>query len=60
MTFILLLFSILCIYALVWLAFFKKDNPVKKTLPEKFVSVTVWENPDTMDMVYADKNYNGK
>ncbi len=60
MTFVLLLFSILCIYALVWIAFFKKENPVKNNLPEKFVSVTVWEKPDTMDMVYADKNYNGE
>lgn len=56
-TFIALLFLLLGFYALIWSAFFRKDSPIRKATNQKFIEVTVWEKPDTMDMIYANKNY---
>lgn len=58
--FLLILFLILGFYALIWTVFFKDTSPVKKLTNEKFVAVTVWEKPDTLDMILADKNYKGE
>lgn len=57
LTFIALLFLLLGFYALIWSAFFRKDSPIRKATGQKFVEVTVWEKPDTLYMIYANKNY---
>lgn len=58
--FILILFLVLGFYALIWALFFKDKNLIKQVTYEKFVAVTVWEKADTLDMIYANKNYKGK
>lgn len=58
--FLLILFLILGFYALMWAIFFKDVSPIKKLTNEKFVAVTVWEKPDTLDMILANKNYKGE
>lgn len=56
-TFISILFLLLGFYALIWSAFFRKESPIRKATGQKFIPVTVWEKADTMDMIYANKNY---
>jgi hypothetical protein len=58
-TFILVLFLILAFYALIWQVFFNKGIQTEKPKYQKFVPVTVWEKADTLDMIYANKNYKG-
>ena len=58
-TFILVLFLILAFYALIWQVFFNKGIRTEKPKYQKFVPVTVWEKADTLDIIYANKNYKG-